>query len=44
VNRDDIRQGVEELGVSLDDHIRFVIDSLRPVQDQIGLNRVAAAN
>lgn len=37
VNRDDIRQGVEELGVELDDHIRFVIDSLRPVQEAIGL-------
>lgn len=38
VNRDDIRQGVEELGVPLDDHIRFVIDALRPVQKDIGLN------
>ena len=26
VNRDDIRQGVEELGVDIDEHIRFVID------------------
>jgi predicted hydrolase (HD superfamily) len=42
VNRDDIHQGVQELGVNLDDHIRFVIDSLRPVQSEIGLNRVAA--
>lgn len=40
VNRDDIRQGVEELGVDLDEHIRFVIDALRPVQGEIGLNRV----
>lgn len=39
VNRDDIRQGVEELGVSLDDHVRFVIDSLKPVQEMIGLKR-----
>jgi predicted hydrolase (HD superfamily) len=38
VNRDDIRQGVEELGVDMDDHIRFVIDALRPVQKEIGLN------
>jgi predicted hydrolase (HD superfamily) len=38
VNRDDIRQGVEELGVDLDGHIRFVIDALRPVQKEIGLN------
>ena len=41
VNRDDIRQGVEELGVDLDQHIRFVIDALRPVQAQIGLNPIA---
>ena len=39
VNRDDIRQGVEELGVSLEEHIQFVIDSLRPVQEAIGLKQ-----
>ena len=39
VNRDDIRQGVEELGVDLDEHIRFVIEALRPVQREIGLGR-----
>ena len=38
VNREDIRQGIEELGVDLDEHIRFVIDALRPVQEQIGLS------
>ncbi|HLL77363.1 MAG TPA: HD domain-containing protein [Pyrinomonadaceae bacterium] len=38
VNRDDIHQGVAELGVDLDEHIRFVIDALRPVQREIGLN------
>jgi predicted hydrolase (HD superfamily) len=38
VNRDDIKQGVEELGVDIDEHIRFVIDALRPVQKEIGLN------
>jgi len=37
VNRADIYQGVEELGVELDDHIRFVIDVLKPVQKEIGL-------
>lgn len=41
VNRDDIRLGVEELGVPLEDHIRFVIDALRPVQKEIGLNSTA---
>jgi len=42
VNRDDIKQGVEELGVDLDEHIRFVIDALRPIQKEIGLNTVSA--
>ncbi|HMF56615.1 MAG TPA: HD domain-containing protein [Pyrinomonadaceae bacterium] len=39
VNRDDIRQGVEELGVDLDEHIRFVIEALRPREREIGLGR-----
>jgi predicted hydrolase (HD superfamily) len=39
VNRDDIYQGAEELGVELDDHIRFVIDALKPAQKEIGLGR-----
>ena len=39
VNRDDIRQGVEELGVELDEHVRFVIEALKPVQREIGLLR-----
>lgn len=43
VNRDDIRLGVEELGVPLEDHIRFVIDALRPVQNEIGLNSAATS-
>jgi predicted hydrolase (HD superfamily) len=43
VNRDDIHQGVQELGVDLDEHIRFVIDALRPVQHEIGLNVAAEA-
>lgn len=38
VNRDDIRQGIEELGTDPDEHIRFVIDALRPHQKQIGLS------
>ncbi|MBD0372291.1 MAG: HAD family hydrolase [Pyrinomonadaceae bacterium] len=37
VNREDIRQGVAELGVELDEHIRFVIEALKPVQKEIGL-------
>src|SRR5437588_5688320 len=37
VNRDDIRQGVAELGAQRDEHIRFRIDALKPVQEKIGL-------
>ncbi len=44
VNREDIYQGAAELGVSLDEHIRFCIDALRPVQKEIGLNRVTAGD
>ena len=44
VNRDDIRQGVEELGVDLDEHIRFVIAALQPLQTKIGLNSTEAAS
>jgi putative nucleotidyltransferase with HDIG domain len=37
VNRDEVRQGAEELGVPLDEHIRFVIEALRPVERELGL-------
>ena len=37
VNRDEIREGAEQLGVPLDDHIRFVIEALRPVERDLGL-------
>lgn len=37
VNRDEVRQGAEELGVPLDDHIAFVIAALRPVERDLGL-------
>jgi predicted hydrolase (HD superfamily) len=43
VNRDDIRQGIEELGVDADEHIRFVIDALRPLQEKIGLQRTVGS-
>ncbi|MGB8509110.1 MAG: HD domain-containing protein [Pyrinomonadaceae bacterium] len=38
VNRDDIRQGLAELEVDADEHIRFVIEALKPVQGKIGLS------
>ena len=37
VNRDEVRQGAEELGVPLDDHITFCIQALRPVEPALGL-------
>jgi putative nucleotidyltransferase with HDIG domain len=37
VSRDDIRQGAEELGVPLEDHVQFMIDALRPHQGAFGL-------
>ena len=41
VSRDDIRQGIEELGVDLDAHIQFLLESLRPVERDLGLGQPA---
>jgi putative nucleotidyltransferase with HDIG domain len=37
VNRDDVIEGAQELGVDLDEHIAFVIAALRPVAGELGL-------
>lgn len=37
VNRDEVRQGAEELGVPFDEHVQLVIEALRPVEDRLGL-------
>jgi len=37
VNRDEVRQGAEELGVALDEHITFCIQALRPVEPTLAL-------
>ncbi|HEX9690485.1 MAG TPA: HD domain-containing protein [Gemmatimonadales bacterium] len=37
VNRDEVVQGAAELGVELDEHIRFLIESLHPIEDTLGL-------
>ncbi len=37
VNRDDVHKGAEELGIELDEHIRNVIASMRPVAHELGL-------
>jgi predicted hydrolase (HD superfamily) len=42
VNRDEVRQGAEELGVPLDEHIAFVIAALQPVEATLGLGAPAA--
>src|SRR5438128_5451765 len=37
VNRDEVRQGAEELGVPLEEHIAICIQALRPVERSLGL-------
>ena len=37
VDRGEIRQGAEELGVDLDEHIEFVLQALRPEEKRLGL-------
>ena len=37
VNRDDMLKGAEELGVNLDEHIEFVINAMRGIEDKLGL-------
>ncbi len=37
VNRDDVRKGAEELGLSLEEHIAFCIAAMRGVADSLGL-------
>ena len=37
VNRQDVYDGAEELGVELDEHIAFVVASMRPIADELGL-------
>jgi putative nucleotidyltransferase with HDIG domain len=41
VNREEVRQGAEELGVALDEHIAFVIAALRPVEATLSLGAAA---
>jgi predicted hydrolase (HD superfamily) len=38
VNREEIRKGPEELGEDFDEHVDFVVKSLIPVAETIGLN------
>lgn len=43
VNRDDIRNGAEELGVPLDEHIAFCIDAMKAKAAELGLAGSTAA-
>jgi putative nucleotidyltransferase with HDIG domain len=38
VNRDDIVNGAQELGVDLDEHIAFCIDAMKPAAEELGLS------
>ena len=42
VNRDDVINGADELGVPLDEHIAFVIEAMRGVAPSLGLAGVEA--
>ena len=41
VNREDVYQGAEELGVELDEHIAFVIAAMQPIAGELGLRTAA---
>lgn len=38
VNREDVIQGAQDLGVDLDEHIAVVIDAMRGISEQLGLD------
>jgi putative nucleotidyltransferase with HDIG domain len=37
VNREDVYEGAQELGVDLDEHIAFVVAAMRPIAGELGL-------
>jgi putative nucleotidyltransferase with HDIG domain len=37
ISREDIEKGAAELGVTLDEHIRVVLDAMKGIADQLGL-------
>jgi putative nucleotidyltransferase with HDIG domain len=43
VHREDVYKGADELGVDLDEHIRFVTEALRPIAPELGLRTAADA-
>jgi putative nucleotidyltransferase with HDIG domain len=43
INREDITKGADQLGVDLDEHIAFVIESLKPVASELGVAGAASS-
>jgi predicted hydrolase (HD superfamily) len=43
VNRDEVREGAEELGVDFDEHVAFVIAAMEERADELGLGKRPAA-
>jgi len=41
VNREDIKKGTEELGISIEEHIQFCIDAMKKNRELLGLWRLA---
>src|SRR5438093_2649199 len=39
VNRDDIARGAQDFGVDLTEHIQFIIDALKPLAAELGLEK-----
>lgn len=44
VNREDIIQGAEDLGVDLNEHIQFVVDAMAGVAEDLGMSPGATAS
>ena len=44
VNREDVYESAEGLGVDLDEHIAFVIEAMRPIASELGLRTAAPAS
>jgi predicted hydrolase (HD superfamily) len=43
VHRDEVYEGAELLGLELDEHIRNVVEAMRPIAPQLGLRTAAPA-
>ena len=43
VNRDDVIRGAADFGVDLDEHIQFVIDAMKTIAADLGLEKGSGA-